>query len=77
RHRVEAADPRHIDVAFFSRDLYEGSSLRKPGPLSDAFFPCGVRLQRHRVEAADPRHIDVAFFSRDLYEGSSLRKPGP
>lgn len=27
-----------IDVAFFSRELYEGSSLRQPGPLSDAFF---------------------------------------
>jgi len=27
-----------IHIAFFSRDLYEGSSLRKPGPLSDAFF---------------------------------------
>ena len=27
-----------IDSAFFSRDLYEGSSLRKPGALSDAFF---------------------------------------
>ncbi len=32
------ADPDLIHVAFFSRDLYEGSSLRKPGPLSDAFF---------------------------------------
>jgi phosphoglycerate dehydrogenase-like enzyme len=27
-----------IGIAFFSRDLYEGSSLRKPGPLSDQFF---------------------------------------
>ncbi len=27
-----------IHAAFFSRDLYEGSSLRKPGPFSDAFF---------------------------------------
>ena len=27
-----------IDIAFFSRDLYEGSSLRKPAPRSDAFF---------------------------------------
>lgn len=27
-----------IDLAFFSRELYEGSSLRKPGPSSDAFF---------------------------------------
>jgi len=38
RHPVERAEPAQIDVAFFSRDLYEGSSLRKPGPLSDAFF---------------------------------------
>lgn len=27
-----------IDLGFFSRELYEGSSLRKPGPASDAFF---------------------------------------
>lgn len=27
-----------IDIAFFSRDLYEGSSLRKPGVPSDSFF---------------------------------------
>ncbi|MGO3124114.1 MAG: D-2-hydroxyacid dehydrogenase [Advenella sp.] len=27
-----------IDIAFFSRDVYEGSSLRKPGALSDEFF---------------------------------------
>lgn len=38
RHPVGEARPEQIDVAFFSRDLYEGSSLRKPGPLSDAFF---------------------------------------
>lgn len=29
---------QRIHIAFFSRDLYEGSSLRKPGPMSDAFF---------------------------------------
>jgi phosphoglycerate dehydrogenase-like enzyme len=35
----QAADAlEQIDIAFFSRELYEGSSLRKPGPLSDAFF---------------------------------------
>lgn len=33
-----AAELAEIDVAFFSRDLFEGSSLRVPGPLSDAFF---------------------------------------
>lgn len=38
--------PGDIDIAFFSRELYEGSSLRKPGPLSDAFF---------RVADAAPR----------------------
>ncbi|AHG63370.1 D-2-hydroxyacid dehydrogenase [Advenella mimigardefordensis] len=27
-----------IHAAFFSRDLYEGSSLHEPGPLSNAFF---------------------------------------
>lgn len=59
RHRVEAADPGHIDVAFFSRDLYEGSSLRKPGPLSDAFF---------RVADAAPnlRWLHVCSSGQDL-----------
>src|SRR5690606_17594307 len=27
-----------LRAAFFSRDLYEGSELHRPGPLSDAFF---------------------------------------
>lgn len=27
-----------VHAAFFSRELYEGSSLRQPGPLSNAFF---------------------------------------
>lgn len=30
--------PDQVDAAFFSRDLYEGSSLRVPGALSNAFF---------------------------------------
>lgn len=34
----DLADPDRIHAAFFSRDLYEGSTLRAPGPLSDAFF---------------------------------------
>lgn len=59
RHRVEDADPARIDVAFFSRDLYEGSSLRKPGPLSDAFF---------RVADAAPglRWLHVCSSGQDL-----------
>lgn len=59
RHRVEDADPTCIDVAFFSRDLYEGSSLRKPGPLSDAFF---------RVADAAPalRWLHVCSSGQDL-----------
>jgi phosphoglycerate dehydrogenase-like enzyme len=32
------AELASIDLAFFSRELYEGSTLRQPGPLSDAFF---------------------------------------
>lgn len=32
------ADPALIHAAFFSRELYEGSSLRRPGPASNAFF---------------------------------------
>jgi phosphoglycerate dehydrogenase-like enzyme len=59
RHRVEDADPGRIDVAFFSRDLYEGSSLRSPGPLSDAFF---------RVADAAPalRWLHVCSSGQDL-----------
>lgn len=59
RHRVEDADPDRIDVAFFSRDLYEGSSLRKPGPPSDAFF---------RVADAAPglRWLHVCSSGQDL-----------
>ncbi|WP_313369938.1 NAD(P)-dependent oxidoreductase [Achromobacter animicus] len=59
RYSVEDADPMHIDVAFFSRDLYEGSSLRKPGPLSDAFF---------RVADAAPglRWLHVCSSGQDL-----------
>lgn len=34
----DQAHPDRIHAAFFSRDLYEGSTLRTPGPLSNAFF---------------------------------------
>ena len=30
--------PDALHAAFFSRELYEGSTLRKPGPASNAFF---------------------------------------
>jgi phosphoglycerate dehydrogenase-like enzyme len=32
------AHPERIHAAFFSRELYEGSTLHTPGPLSNAFF---------------------------------------
>lgn len=48
-----------VDVAFFSRDLYEGSSLRKPGARSDAFF---------RIADAAPRlrWLHVCSSGKDL-----------
>jgi phosphoglycerate dehydrogenase-like enzyme len=58
RHRVEDAAPERIDAAFFSRDLYEGSSLRKPGPLSDAFFRV--------ADAAPLRWLHVCSSGLDL-----------
>ncbi|GAB3761562.1 hypothetical protein GCM10028796_11950 [Ramlibacter monticola] len=53
-----------IDLAFFSRDLYEGSSLRKPGVLSDLFF---------RVADAAPRLRWLHVFS----SGVDLPQYGP
>jgi D-2-hydroxyacid dehydrogenase (NADP+) len=48
-----------IDIAFFSRELYEGSSLRKPGALSDSFF---------RIADAAPRlrWLHVCSSGKDL-----------
>jgi len=34
----DAAELGTIGIALFSRDLYEGSSVRRPAPLSDSFF---------------------------------------
>lgn len=52
-------DLAQIDIGFFSRDLYEGSSLRKPGARSDAFF---------RVADAAPglRWLHVCSSGQDL-----------
>lgn len=41
RRYTAARPPRHpglLHAAFFSRELYEGSSLRQPGAASNAFF---------------------------------------
>ena len=35
---ADAAEAHAIDAAFFSRELYEGSSVRRPGEASRAFF---------------------------------------
>lgn len=62
-----------VDAAFFSRDLYEGSSLRVPGALSNAFFQvvdqatqlhwlhvCSSGLDLPQYAAAMQRGIDVS-----------------
>lgn len=61
-----AAELAQIDVALFSRDLYEGSSLRAPGPLSDAFFTL--------VDAApNLRWLHVCTTGLDLPQYPQLR----
>lgn len=58
-----------IHIAFFSRDLYEGSSLRKPGPRSDAFFSIvdhAPQLQWLHVFSSG---LDLPQYARSLERG--------
>lgn len=62
-------EPQKIHAAFFSRDLYEGSSLRKPGPLSDAFFSV--------VDAApELRWLHVCSSGLDLPQYAASQRRG-
>jgi phosphoglycerate dehydrogenase-like enzyme len=58
-----------IQIAFFSRELYEGSSLRRPGPLSDAFF-------RVADAATNLRWLHVCSSGVDLPQYSHCRERG-
>lgn len=44
-HVGEPSDDQ-ADIAFFSRDLYEGSNLQRPGPSSLAFFEAAMGSER-------------------------------
>jgi phosphoglycerate dehydrogenase-like enzyme len=71
RYRIAeaAVAPDRIDAAFFSRDLYEGSSLRKPGPLSDAFFRVADAAPRLRWLHVCSSGIDLPQYARALARG--------
>jgi D-2-hydroxyacid dehydrogenase (NADP+) len=58
-----------IQIAFFSRDLYEGSSLRRPGPLSYAFF-------RVADAALNLRWLHVCSSGVDLPQYGPCRERG-
>jgi phosphoglycerate dehydrogenase-like enzyme len=58
-----------IDIAFFSRDLYEGSSLRKPGAWSDAFFQVADAAPRLRWLHVCSSGLDLPQYRHALEEG--------
>jgi phosphoglycerate dehydrogenase-like enzyme len=58
-----------VDIAFFSRDLYEGSSLRKPGALSDAFFRVADAAQRLRWLHVCSSGVDLPQYRHALDRG--------
>jgi D-2-hydroxyacid dehydrogenase (NADP+) len=58
-----------IDIAFFSRDLYEGSSLRKPGVLSDAFFRVADAAPRLRWLHVCSSGLDLPQYRHALERG--------
>lgn len=61
-----------IQIAFFSRDLYEGSSLRKPGPLSDAFFGVADAAMNLRWLHVCSSGVDLPQYSRCRERGVRL-----
>ncbi|WMD20295.1 NAD(P)-dependent oxidoreductase [Achromobacter seleniivolatilans] len=69
RCRVSSAEPASIDIAFFSRDLYEGSSLRKPGPESDAFFRLADAAPRLRWLHVCSSGLDLPQYASSLARG--------
>jgi phosphoglycerate dehydrogenase-like enzyme len=64
-----ADDLTSIDIAFFSRDLYEGSSLRKPGVLSDAFFRIADAAPNLRWLHVCSTGLDLPQYSHALAQG--------
>jgi phosphoglycerate dehydrogenase-like enzyme len=64
-----AAALAQIDLAFFSRELYEGSSLRAPGPLSDAFFRVADAAPRLRWLHVCSSGLDLPQYASALARG--------
>jgi len=58
-----------IDIAFFSRDMYEGSSLRKPGRLSNEFFSIVDNAQRLQWLHVCSSGIDLPQYAPSLKRG--------
>lgn len=58
-----------IDIAFFSRELYEGSSLRKPGALSDEFFRVADAAPRLRWLHVCSSGLDLPQYAPALARG--------
>jgi phosphoglycerate dehydrogenase-like enzyme len=58
-----------IDIAFFSRELYEGSSLHKPGALSDAFFRVADAAPRLRWLHVCSTGLDLPQYRHALARG--------
>jgi phosphoglycerate dehydrogenase-like enzyme len=61
-----------IDIAFFSRELYEGSSLRQPGALSDAFFGVADAARNLRWLHVCSSGVDLPQYGRCIARGVRL-----
>lgn len=64
-----AKELAQVDIAFFSRDLYEGSSLRKPGARSDAFFRLADAAPRLRWLHVCSSGLDLPQYRHALERG--------
>lgn len=68
---VDGATDGGAELAFFSRDVYEGSNLQCPGPASKAFFDCVLASARLRW-------LQVCSSGTDLPDYRALlERPGP
>ena len=67
-----ATELASIDVALFSRDLYEGSSLRTPGPLSNAFFALVDAAPNLRWLHVCTTGLDLPQYRASLARGISV-----
>ncbi len=70
--RAETSDPAaraRIDLAFFSRERYEGSSLRRPGPLSDQFFAIADQCPNLRWLQVCSAGLDLPQYQPSLARG--------